>query len=52
LAKTLVRPDGNVAYISFLTAGKIIVLDLKNWKLLPSIDLTPGVDGMDWAAAS
>jgi DNA-binding beta-propeller fold protein YncE len=51
LAKTLVRPDGNVAYISFLTAGKIIVLDLKNWKLLPSIDLTPGVDGMDWAAA-
>jgi DNA-binding beta-propeller fold protein YncE len=51
LAKTLVRPDGNVAYISFLTAGKIVVLDCKNWKLLPSIDLTPGVDGMDWAAA-
>jgi DNA-binding beta-propeller fold protein YncE len=50
LAKTLVRPDGNVAYISFLTAGKIIVLDLKNWKLEPSIDLTPGVDGMAWAA--
>jgi DNA-binding beta-propeller fold protein YncE len=52
LAKTLVRPDGAVAYISFLTAGKIIVLDLKNWKLLPSIDLTPGVDGMAWAATS
>jgi DNA-binding beta-propeller fold protein YncE len=50
LAKTLVRPDGEVAYISFLTAGKIIVLDLKNWKLQPSIDLTPGVDGMAWAA--
>jgi DNA-binding beta-propeller fold protein YncE len=52
LAKTLVRPDGNVAYISFLTAGKIIVLDLKNWKLQPSIDLTPGVDGMAWAASN
>ncbi|HXM17112.1 MAG TPA: hypothetical protein VN933_17855 [Candidatus Eremiobacteraceae bacterium] len=52
LGKVLIRPDGGVAYISFLAAGKIEVLDLKNWKLEPSIDLTPGVDGMDWAPAS
>jgi DNA-binding beta-propeller fold protein YncE len=49
LGKVLVRPDGQVAYISFLTAGKIEVLDLDSWTLKPSIDLTPGVDGMAWA---
>lgn len=52
LGKVLIRPDGEVAYISFLAAGKIEVLNLKNWKLEPSIDLTPGVDGMDWAPIS
>jgi YVTN family beta-propeller protein len=50
LGKVLVRPDGQVAYVSFLTAGKIIVLDLNSWTLQPSIDLTPGVDGMAWAS--
>jgi YVTN family beta-propeller protein len=50
LGKVLVRPDGGVAYISFLTAGKIELLDLHSWKLQPSIDLTPGVDGMAWAS--
>ncbi len=50
LGKVLIRPDGAVAYISYLTAGKILTLDLQSWKLGPSIDLTPGVDGMDWAA--
>jgi len=52
LGKVLIRPDGGVAYISFLAAGKIEVLDLNNWKLEPSIDLTPGVDGMDWVPAT
>jgi DNA-binding beta-propeller fold protein YncE len=51
LGKVLVRPDGGVAYISFLTAGKIEVLDLHSWQMQPSIDLTPGVDGMAWAAS-
>ncbi len=37
---------------SILTGGKIEVLNLETWKLEPSIDLTPGVDGMDWAPAS
>lgn len=52
LGKVLVRPDGGVAYISFLTAGKILVLDLNSWQLQPSIDLTPGVDGMAWASTN
>jgi YVTN family beta-propeller protein len=52
LGKVLVRPDGAAAYISFLTAGKILVLDLHKWQLQPAIELTPGVDGMDWAPAS
>jgi DNA-binding beta-propeller fold protein YncE len=50
LGKVLIRPDGGVAYISFLTAGKIEVLDLHSWQMQPSIDLTPGVDGMAWAS--
>jgi DNA-binding beta-propeller fold protein YncE len=50
LGKVLIRPDGAVAYVSFLAAGKIEVLDLHSWQLQPSIDLTPGVDGMAWAA--
>jgi DNA-binding beta-propeller fold protein YncE len=50
LGKVLVRPDGAVAYVSFLSAGKIEVLNLHSWQLQPSIDLTPGVDGMAWAA--
>jgi YVTN family beta-propeller protein len=49
LGKVLVRPDGGVAYVSFLTAGKIEVLDLHSWQMQPSIDLTKGVDGMAWA---
>ncbi len=52
LGKVLIRPDGGVAYISFLAAGKIEVLDLKNWKLDAPIDLTPGVDGMDWVPST
>jgi YVTN family beta-propeller protein len=52
LGKVLIRPDGGVAYSSFLSAGKIEVLNLKDWKLEPSIDLTPGIDGMDWVPAS
>jgi YVTN family beta-propeller protein len=52
LGKVLIRPDGGVAYISFLTAGKIVVLNLQSWQLQSSIDLTPGVDGMAWASTN
>src|SRR2546421_190985 len=48
--EVLVRPDGSVAFITCMPAGKIAVLDLHSWQLRPTIDLTPGVDGMAWAA--
>ena len=46
-----VARDAAVAYITCMPAGKIAVLDLRTWQLQPSIDLTPGVDGMAWSAA-
>ena len=46
----LIRPDAAVAYITSMPAGKISVLDLRSWQLQPTIDLTPGIDGMAWAA--
>ena len=51
-SEILIRPDGNIAYVSGTGAGKIGVLDLLSWKLEPPIDLTPGVDGMVWVSAS
>ena len=50
--EVLIRPDAAVAYITCMPAGKIAVLDLRTWQLQPSIDLTPGVDGMAWSAAN
>ena len=47
----LIRPDAAVAYITCMPAGKIAVVDLRTWQLQPTIDLTPGVDGMAWSAA-
>jgi hypothetical protein len=35
-----------------MPAGKIAVLDLRTWQLQPTIDLTPGVDGMAWSPAN
>jgi len=51
-SEILIRPDGELAYVSGTGAGKIAMLDLRSWKLLPPIDLTPGVDGMVWVSAS
>jgi YVTN family beta-propeller protein len=48
--EVLIRPDGAVAFITCMPAGKIAVLDLHSWTLQPTIDLTPGVDGMAWTS--
>src|SRR5256885_1502970 len=48
--EVLVRPDGGVAFITCMPAGKIAVLNLRSWELQPTIDLSPGIDGMAWAA--
>jgi len=47
-SEILIRPGAGVAYISGTGAGKIAVLDFHSWTMLPTIDLTPGVDGMAW----
>ncbi len=51
-SEILIRPGGEVAYLSGTGAGKIDVLDLHTWELQKPIELTPGVDGMDWLPAS
>jgi YVTN family beta-propeller protein len=49
-SEILIRPGGDVAYISGTTAGKIDLLDLRSWELEKPIELTPGVDGLAWVA--
>src|SRR3989441_672678 len=49
-SEILIRPGGDVAYISGTGAGKIDVLKLHSWELEKPIELTPGVDGLAWAA--
>jgi len=49
-SEILIRPDGEIAYISGTGAGKIAVLDLHSWKMQDPIELTPGVDGLAWVA--
>jgi DNA-binding beta-propeller fold protein YncE len=47
-SEILVTPDGGVAFISCVSAGKIAVLDLRAWQLQEPIALTPGIDGLAW----
>ena len=49
-SEVLIRPGGEVAYLSGTGAGKIDVLDLRAWDLQKPIELTAGVDGMSWLA--
>jgi YVTN family beta-propeller protein len=50
-SEVLIRPGGEVAYLSGTGAGKIDVLDLHTWELRKPIELTAGVDGMSWLPA-
>ena len=49
-SEILIRPGGEVAYVSGTGAGKIDVLNLLSWELEKPIELTPGVDGLAWVA--
>jgi YVTN family beta-propeller protein len=51
-SEILIRPGGEVAYLSGTGAGKIDVLDLHTWELRKPIELTAGVDGMSWLPGS
>ena len=46
----LVRPDGEVAYVSCQAAGKIAAVNLKTWNVDKLIDAGPDADGLAWAA--
>jgi DNA-binding beta-propeller fold protein YncE len=48
-SEILIRPGGEIAYVSGTGAGKIAVFNLPYWVMQPPIDLTPGVDGLAWA---
>ena len=50
-SEILIRPGGDIAYLSGTGSGKIDVLDLHTWNLQKPIELTPGVDGMAWVAS-
>jgi YVTN family beta-propeller protein len=50
-SEILIRPGGEVAFISGTVAGKIEVLDLRTWEMQKPIELTPGVDGLGWLAS-
>ncbi|HLW86096.1 MAG TPA: hypothetical protein VKR60_12835 [Candidatus Sulfotelmatobacter sp.] len=47
----LVRPGGDMAYVSCIQAGKIAVLNLHSWQMEDPIPLSPGVDGLAWTSA-
>jgi len=51
LGELLITPDGKSAFVSCPQAGTIEVLDIPGRKLLQSIKLTQGVDGLAWAPA-
>ena len=47
-SEILATPDGAIAFVSCVSAGKIAVLDLRAWQLQAPIVLTAGVDGLAW----
>jgi YVTN family beta-propeller protein len=51
LGELLLAPDGRFAFVSCPQAGTIEVLDIPGHKLLQSIKLSQGVDGLAWASA-
>jgi len=45
----LVRPDGEVAYVSCMARGKIAAINLKTWSVDKLISAGPQADGLAWA---
>ncbi len=47
--EVLIRTDAPVAYVSCSGDGKVSVIDLKEWRVLKTLDSSPGADGLAWA---
>jgi DNA-binding beta-propeller fold protein YncE len=45
----LLRPDGQIAYVSCMGSGQIAAVDLTRWKMVSTIDAGKGADGLGWA---
>ncbi len=45
-SEILISPDGGTAFVSCMDTGKIAVIDVRGWKLLDPVVLSPGVDGL------
>jgi DNA-binding beta-propeller fold protein YncE len=47
--EVLVRPDGQVAYVSCDRSKQVAAIDLTSWKVEKLIDVGGGADGLAWA---
>lgn len=47
--EVLVRPDGDVAYVSCDASHKVAAIRTSNWAVEKLIDAGPGADGLAWA---
>jgi DNA-binding beta-propeller fold protein YncE len=45
----LIRPDGQVAYVSCEGTGQVAAIDLAAWKVEKLINAGKGADGLGWA---
>jgi len=50
--ETIVAPDGLHAYVSCPQAGVVVVLNLENWEMEKTIELSKGVDGLAFASTA
>ena len=48
--ETLVRPDGQIAYVSCDVSGKVVAIRTSDWKVDAVIDAGKTADGLAWAA--
>jgi DNA-binding beta-propeller fold protein YncE len=46
----LVRPDNQIAYVSFDQSKQVAAIDLSSGKVAKRIDVGAGADGLGWAA--
>jgi DNA-binding beta-propeller fold protein YncE len=47
--EVLIRPDGQVAYVSCDASHKVAVIRTTDWKLEKLIEAGAGADGLAWA---
>ena len=49
--ESLVRPDGQVAYVSCDASKKIVAIRTSDWTVEKMIDAGAGADGLAWAGS-